>query len=273
MNKKHWVLVMVAVLATGISASADQLLLGGSSLATTTVGSSTGGYFYFYNNGAGNYGPYNSGLTTYDAQAMSVDLGSLSLPSNAVITAATLSWNIAGPTGTYPVVSTRSETSFSYITGYQWHSYRCGLFSTCYYEAPVYGYGYGGYASIYAGNSIGTGDVSFGDSAHIALGAPSGSVDLLALGFGSDLLAGPIIVSASGSGSMYADVYNWGYQGEAYYYPGLVSNTFIATATLDLTYSARTFTADIPTPTPEPASMLLIGSGVALLAGVLQRKR
>jgi hypothetical protein len=205
------------------------------------------------------YNSYYSG-SNQSSTTFSFTISGLTLPGGSALSGATL--NLSG--------SSSSTGGSSYVQSYgavdsgYYYYYNCGFFgdSTCY---RFISYGYSA-ATVYADgfngdtfNSIRSGALT------VNIGQGSGNFDLLALGFGPEILAGD---SFTITGTDYQDTYfdGWGYTGSnANTYSVLGSSGgFSANGALTADYSYN--------PTPEPASFLLFGTGLLAVMVILRRK-
>jgi hypothetical protein len=103
----------------------------------------------------------------------------------------------------------------------------------------------------------------------------SGDLDLLSLGLGSYLL-GNNPLSLTGTTSQYqsGQVTSGGFN-DTTYFTSVSSGTADISATLTIDYTEPIVQGgqDNPTVVPEPASLVLMGSGLLGLTGLMRRKR
>lgn len=248
---------LTAALVGGGAVQADTIT---ETLDATTL-LSVGGTLQF-NSG---YGSGFSGVTN-ELSPLKISFGSLNLPSNSTLTSVLL--ELSGATnGSSPVSTSYSDSVSSYptyayedvIVGY--YEYECGFL--CWGYAPEYQWeyvqtgtaqGYGGSASFSSQNSSAFSSIKVGGTT-VSVPNSGGNFDLLALGFGSDLLGGGSIdVYGTSSLSLGYAIQNYGYYSSTTY-TAAGSFTPDLQAELVATYN----TAD---PAPEPSSWLLMGCGL-----------
>jgi hypothetical protein len=182
----------------------------------------------------------------------SISIPGASLPTGSAIDSATLTFNVPG----------NSTSVFSQQYNYgpvnPGYYYRCGFFSTCFNQYS--------WQTGYLNGSFNLGGDVTGVSSpdHSALLAgSSGSIDLIAAGFGTDLAAGDAL-TLSGFWNTSA---GWGYGSTGY------NSYWTSTLTTDL-FSTPTATLNVDyVPTPEPSSALLLSTGLLSLGMMLLRRR
>lgn len=201
----------------------------------------------------------SSSLTT----GFGLSVPGVTLPAGSVIQSATLSF-------TFPTASSTASESISALNavdpGYEvYYSYSCGIFDTC-YESYWVPYGYD--APAYSGTGAEYGDftsVTSPDISATVTPSSSGTLDLMALGFGPDLASGDgLTLTGIATGDLsFGYVYS-GYNSDS---TTLIASTTTAspTAMLDVAY----------TPAPEPQSLCLLSIGLlgfAILGAVRKRR-
>lgn len=207
-----------------------------------------------------------SGLQ-YNSTNLQFTLGTTPIPVGSSLISATLTLSGAG-SGTPAVdAAIESEQVAEYISGYNpvysWEvvgSYECGFFSTCYNygwvqtgDTPIYSSGTPGSASFSSQSSSVFSVLQIGTTT-LALPSSGGTVDLLSLGLGPDLLAGdPLSVNGTSTLNLsYTD--STGYDASVTY-SAFVASTPDLSGSLDITYSTAS--------APEPASFFLAILGLA----------
>jgi len=211
----------------------------------------------------------NLNSSNFPNPAFTVTIPGVTLPSNTVITDATLSFSFANSSapGGY------SLTTYNAVDPGYWytveHSYSCGFFSTCYdYYNEYQSYSYAPPTYSVTGSLTGTfASVASPDNTASLGNQNGGSLDLLAAGFGSDLGAGD---SLTLSGNASSDLFF------LYTYDGFNANsTADMSANLDATPEATLnidyTTVPDPTDAPEPSSFAMLGVGILGL-GVIRKK-
>lgn len=263
---KAFAILLALTLLSALPALANSVNLSGTGADSAVVGGT--GYYTFGNTG-GNFGPYNYGVPESDSASAISAMGILGLPSGATITSAILTWNITAPSGTNSVGYQRSETDYQYQSGsyFVCDVYFFGCISGHY--VPLYSYGYGGTGNVSLTNSVAPFSVfSVGGNTYLLSGL-SGSANLLSISGMAGVLGsgGAVSFSSQLDSQLNFSVSSYGYESETYYYPTSDTSLINNSATLQITY-------DLPTaPVPEPASLVLFGTGLAALAEVVRRKR
>jgi hypothetical protein len=216
---------------------------------------------------------YQSSTSGNSTSAFSITVPGLTLPSGSTITGASLAFSFPGATsqGGYSISSASPVVAtYQYYVGEG--SYSCGFLSTCYY--PIYDTGYYSYnpASYGVTGSLNGTFTSLAstDTSSSLFDPNSGTLDLLALGFGSDLAAGDSLVLSGVADSNLNFTYNsTGYN--AYSVASLFANLSSAPqATLEIDYTSDP--PNDPTPTPEPGTWMMLGVGLLALGGFARRR-
>lgn len=210
--------------------------------------------YYYSDNYALSSSIYYSGYGSVYSPTVGFTLAipGVSLPPGSTIQSATLSFLFPSSAVGGGMITTYLSPVDAYST------YSCGFFSTCYtyypYDAPTYnvtGFEYGSFSSV----------MSPHDSSGIA-NLSGGTLNLLSLGFGPDLLAGDGLM-LSGNASAYSSFYYTSFGYNAYSTTYLYSNTFSDPyATLDIQYR-----------TAEPGTLILLGISLFGIAAFAARER
>ena len=205
--------------------------------------------------------------------AFSITVPGLALPTGSTIIGATLAFSFPG-TSSQGGYSITSQSAVDW--GYQYFAYNyyysCGWDYTCSY--PVYNnYYYPSNAPSYSvlGTLNGTFTSLNSPNTSSSLFFPNGgTLDLLSLGFGSDLAAGDSLVISGLANSNVNFLYNsTGYNANST--ANLFANLSGAPqATLEIDYTSDSASND-PTSTPEPGTLMMLGAGLAALVGFAKR--
>lgn len=194
------------------------------------------------------------------------------LPANVSITSATLTFNAVG-------TETQAQSAISSVgaidPGYYYsveYSYSCG-WSTCYgYDTYYQSYGYSAGTMSTSGYETGfLSQIQSGSMTQNVAPASNGSIDLLALGFGSSLLNNSSLTFSGTTNQFQSDLFmSPGYNSWTDF-TNTSSGTADITATLDIVYQQNpSDPPPSPSPTPEPASLALMVSGLG--AALLKRR-
>jgi hypothetical protein len=264
---------MLAGAALGILLSFSSLAYGDSlSSSGSSSVSVTAALNWTSNNCAASYSICSSNLnsSSFPSPTFSVTVPGLTLPSNTVITDATLSFNFANTStaGGYSFASYSAvDPGYYYTVSYP---YSCG-FSTCYNYSTYY-YSYTSSAPSYSvtGNLDGTfASVSSPDNTASLGNQNGGSLDLLAAGFGSDLAAGDSLTLSGNATSSLNFLYTYdGYNANS---TVNMSANLTATPQATLTIDYASIPDPDPSDTPEPGSFAMLGLGIIGLGAMRKR--
>lgn len=269
MKLNSFILGLVAIFCLSGVASADSLTSTGS--ATVNVSASL---TVTSNNCATSSSIcYQSATSGNSTSAFGITVPGITLPTGSTITGASLAFSFPGTTsqGGYSITSASPVvTSYQYYAGEG--SYSCGFLSTCYY--PIYYTEYYPYnPPSYAVNGSLNGtftSLASTDTSSSLFDPTSGTLDLLALGFGSDLAAGDsLVLSGVADSNLTFGYTNTGYN--AYSTAILSANLSGAPqATLEIDYTTDPLTD--PTSTPEPGTWMMLGISLLTVGGFAKRR-
>jgi len=206
----------------------------------------------------------SSSQSTEPVSTFALSVPGVSIPTGSTITGASLTFSLPSATasGGFSVVSVNIVDR-----GYGYEVEVCPF--TCYEEYEYYNYGYSSPSYSVWGTISGAFTSLNSPDNSASLSGNGETLDLLALGFGSDLAAGDSLTLSGTTSS----TIGWNT------YPGYNSNSIsdlfaspgtTVGANLEVDYTTGTTDSD-PTSTPEPGTLNMIGAG--LLGLVVLAKR